>query len=58
MIRGMSDARRARIVRGLLRLFGAVDCLALPAVLMPRQSMEAVSAHLGFVGFTAGPLPE
>lgn len=52
------NAKRAVLVSWLLRLFGAVDCLALAAVVMPRSMMESVSLRLGFAPFSSGPLPE
>ena len=50
--------RRLAFVRSLLRAFGAVDCLALVAVLMPRAFIETVSLRLGFAPFPPGPLAE
>lgn len=52
------DASRTAPIRRLLRLFGAVDGLALLAVLMPRSAIESVSTQLGFPPFSPGPLPE
>jgi hypothetical protein len=47
-----------RRVAWLLRLFGAVDCLALLAVVMPRTAMNAIAAASGLDGLPEGPLPE
>lgn len=52
------DAHRIALVRRLLQLFGAVDCLAIIAALMPRALIESVALRLGFVPFPPGPLPE
>lgn len=52
------DAHRVANLRRLLRFFGAVDCLALIAVLMPRSAIESISLRLGFAPFPPGPLAE
>jgi hypothetical protein len=52
------ERTREHRVAWLLRLFGAVDCLALIAVLMPRASMHAIAVTSGLEGLPAGPLPE
>lgn len=40
----------------LLRIIGAVDCLALAAVLMPRSLMHDIAVAVGLPGFPPGPL--
>jgi hypothetical protein len=52
------DSRRVAAIRRFLRLIGAIDCLAVVAVLMPRSLIESVSLRLGFAAFPSGPLPE
>lgn len=52
------DPRRIDLVRRLLRVIGAVDCLAVAAVLMPRAVIESISLRLGFSSFPPGPLAE
>jgi hypothetical protein len=52
------DPRRITLLRRLLRFIGAIDCLALVAVLMPRSLIESISTRLGFASFSPGPLPE
>lgn len=52
------DPLRVAAIRRVLRLIGAVDCLAVVAVLMPRSLIESVSLRLGFASFPPGPLPE
>jgi len=54
----MPAERRIAVIRFLLRAFGAIDCLALIAVLMPRSVIESVSLRLGFAPFPPGPLAE
>ncbi|MBL8852093.1 MAG: hypothetical protein JNG89_20640 [Planctomycetaceae bacterium] len=54
----MSAEPRVAAIRFLLRAFGAVDCLALIAVLMPRAVIESASLRLGFAPFSPGPLAE
>jgi hypothetical protein len=52
------EPRRVAAIRRFLRFIGAVDCLALVAVLMPRSLIESISLRLGFASFPPGPLPE
>lgn len=52
------EAHRTALLRRLLRLIGAIDCLALLAALMPRTLIESVSTRLGFAPFPPGPLAE
>jgi hypothetical protein len=52
------EPRRIALSRRLLRLIGAVDCLAVFAVLMPRSLIESISLRLGFAPFPPGPLAE
>ena len=54
----MPAERRFALIRCLLRAFGAIDCLALVAVLMPRAVIESASLRLGFAPFPPGPLAE
>jgi hypothetical protein len=52
------ESDRIVLIRRLLRLIGAVDCLAIVAVLMPRPLIESISLRLGFAPFPSGPLAE
>ena len=52
------ERRWDRTTARFVRIVGFVDCLALVAVLMPRDVMASISGHLGFAPFSSGPLPE